>query len=39
MINVIKSSAFANRYLFYSLLQNDDVEVSWISLDMDTLHI
>ena len=35
MINVIKSSAFANRYLFYSLLQNDDVEVSWVSSDMD----
>lgn len=35
MINVIKSSALANRYLFYSILQNEDVEISWVSSDID----
>ncbi|MDP3385793.1 MAG: hypothetical protein Q8S24_01060 [Eubacteriales bacterium] len=28
---IIKSSALANRYLFFSLLQNKEVEISWIA--------
>lgn len=30
MINVVENSALAKRYLFYSLLENSDVEISWI---------